>query len=324
MKKMKSSAVGFAFTFCLLASLPVLDAQTFPVRPIQLVITLSPGDGLDIMGRAIGAELSKILKTPVLPVNKTGAAGAVGTDFVAKGKKDGYTILYINPSLIYTYAANPENIPYDPFQDLEPLCLAASVPLLIAVQTESPWKSFKELIDYIKKNPGKVRGSSSGFGSVGHFGYEVIRVETGAAISMVPYKGATPGFMALLGGHIEVAIPSLNGISPQLAAGKVRALLTSKKIPELPDVPTLRELGYKRDMPSVWNAALVPTGVPESVKKVLIAAFEMAVKSPDVIDVMQKIGYLQDYKAGADFKRSMTEEYLIAREFFKSQAPPPK
>ena len=318
---------GFVVALCLMVSLtffvPPLQAQDYPGQRIQFVITLAPGDGLDLMGRAIAAEMAKILKTPVVPLNKTGGAGAVGTDYVAKGKKDGYTILYTNPSLIYTYAMNPENIPYNPFKDLEPLCLAASVPLLIAVQAESPWKSFQELLDYMKKNPGKVRGSSSGAGSIGHFDYEVIRTETGAGIQMIPYKGATPGFTALLGGHIEVAIPSLNGISPQLAAGKVRALLTSKKIPELPNIPTLTELGYKRDMASVWNAAFVPAGVADSTKKILASAFEKSLKAPDVVETMQRIGYLQDYKPGEEFKKFMLEEYLIAKEFFKTIGPVP-
>jgi tripartite-type tricarboxylate transporter receptor subunit TctC len=324
MKKAGLFLIGFILMFSLSFWAPPLQAQTYPSKPIQLIITLAPGDGLDVTGRAIAVEMANILKTPVIPMNKTGGAGTVGTDYVAKSKKDGYNILYVNSSLIYTYALNPENIPYNPFQDLEPLCGTASVPLLIAVQAESPWRSFKELLDYIQKNPGKIRGSSSGVGSIGHFDYEVIRAETGAAITMVPYKGAMPGFTALLGGHVEVAIPSLSVISAQLAAGKVRALLTSKKIPEHPDIPTLTELGYKRDMPSVWNAAFVPTGVADSVKKILVSAFEKSIKTPDVVNTMQKIGYLQDYKPGEEFKKSMSEEYLIAREFFKTIGLVPK
>src|SRR3990172_3307953 len=109
-------------------------AQSYPNQYIQMVITTTPGDTQDLSGRAIGSELSKILKTPVVPVNKLGAAGSVGADFVVKSKKDGYTILYINSNIIYGYAANPAETPYNPFQDLEPICLAVSVPLLIAVQ----------------------------------------------------------------------------------------------------------------------------------------------------------------------------------------------
>ena len=149
-------------------------------------------------------------------------------------------------------------------------------------------------------------------------------METGAGITMIPYKGAMPGFTALLGGHVEVGVPSLSVISPQLAAGKVRALLTSKKIPEHPNIPTLTELGYKRDMPSVWNAAFVPTGVPDYVKKVLVPAFEKSVKTPDVLSTMQRIGYVQDYRPGEEFKKSMLEEYLTVKELSKTIGPTAK
>jgi tripartite-type tricarboxylate transporter receptor subunit TctC len=324
MRKITFLTIGFVYLCSLIFLIPSLRAETFPSQPIQIVITLAPGDSLDLTGRAIASELAKVLKTPVVPVNKTGGAGTVGVDFVAKGKKDGYTILYVNSNIIYTYATNPENIPYNPFQDLEPLCLAASVPLLIAVQADSPWKTIQELVDYIKQNPGKVRGSSTGVGSVGHFGYEVIRAETGAEITMVPYKGASPGLTALLGGHVEVAIPSFSLASPQLKAGKVRTILTSKKIPEFPNIPTLTQLGYKHDMSSVWFGFFLPTGVPESVKKVLSSGLEKSIKSADVVNAFQNLGALEDYKPAAEFKKMMTEEYGMIKNLFKIAGAPEK
>jgi tripartite-type tricarboxylate transporter receptor subunit TctC len=298
------------------------DAQTYPSQPIQMVITLAPGDTLDLTGRAIGAEMSKILATPVIPMNKTGGAGTAGADFVVKGKKDGYTVLYINSNIIYSYATNPENIPYNPFQDLEPLCLAVSVPLLLAVQPEAPWKSFQELVSYMKQNPGKIRGSSTGVGSVGHFGYQVVRAQTGAEINMIPYKGASPGLTALLGGHVEVAIPSFALVLPQLQAGKVRILLTSKKIPDYPLIPTLTQLGYKRDMSSVWFGFFIPTGVPDTVRKVLASALEKSIQSADVRKTVQTLGALEDYKSAGEFRKMMTEEYEMIKNLFKTAAPP--
>jgi len=324
MKKMRWLIAGSVVTFSLNFLNQSVFAQTYPSQPIQMVITLAPGDSLDLTGRAIAPELSKLLKVPVIPVNKTGGAGAVGADYVAKGKKDGYTILYINSNIIYAYATNPENVPYNPFQDLEPLCLAASVPLLIAVQTDAPWKSIQELVDYIKQNPGKVRGSSTGVGSVGHFGYEIIRAETGAEITMVPYKGASPGLTALLGGHVEVAIPSFSLVSPHLKAAKVRSLLTSKKIPEFPNIPTLTQLGYKRDMSSVWFGFFLPTGVPDSVKKPLASALEKSIKSGDVVNAFQNLGALEDYKPAGEFKKSMLEEYGMVKELLKTSGPAAK
>jgi tripartite-type tricarboxylate transporter receptor subunit TctC len=299
-------------------------AQTYPGQPIQMVITLAPGDTLDLTGRAISAEMAKILNNPVVPLNKTGGAGTVGADFVAKGKKDGYTLLYINSNIIYSYAANPENVPYNPFQDLEPLCLAVSVPLLLAVQPDSPWKSFQELVSYMKQTPGKIRGSSTGVGSVGHFGYEVIRAETGAEINMIPYKGASPGLTALLGGHVEVAIPSFALVQPQLQAGKVRILLTSKKIPDYPQIPTLAQLGYKRDMSSVWFGFFIPAGVPDSAKKVLASALEKSIKSADVAKTLRTLGALEDYKPAGEFKKAMTKEFDMIKNLFKTVSSPSK
>jgi len=321
MKKVELFLIGLILILSPLFLAASVNAQEYPNRPIQLIITLAPGDGLDVTGRAIAEQLGKILETPIVPMNKPGGGGTMGVDYVVKGKKDGYNILYSNSSLIYTYTLNPEIVPYNPFQDLDPLCLAGSVPLLIAVQAESPWRSFPELLDYMKKNPGKVRRSSSGIGSIGHFCYEVIRMETGEGINMIPYKGAMPGFTALLGGHVEVAVPSLTIVLPHMTSGKIRVLLTSKKIPEYPDIPTLTELGYKRNMPSVWNAAFVPTGVPDSIKTILVSAFEKSIKTPDVANVMQKIGYVQDYKRGEELKKSMLEEYAIIKEISKTIGP---
>jgi tripartite-type tricarboxylate transporter receptor subunit TctC len=325
MKKIAACSLAGLVIFCLSTFIICPShAQTYPSQPIQMVITLAPGDTLDLTGRAISAEMAKVLNTSVIPLNKTGGAGTVGADFVAKGKKDGYTILYINSNIIYSYAANPQNVPYNPFQDLEPLCLAVSVPLLLAVQPESPWKSFQELVSYMKQNPGKIRGSSTGVGSVGHFGYEVVRLETGAEINMIPYKGASPGLTALLGGHVELAIPSFALVLPQLQAGKVRILLTSKKIPDYPQIPTLTQLGYKRDMSSVWFGFFVPAGVPEASKKVLASALEKSIKSADVAKTLQTLGALEDYKPAGEFKKAMTEEYDLVKNLFKTATPAAK
>jgi tripartite-type tricarboxylate transporter receptor subunit TctC len=315
---------GFAALIFLTCVICPSHAQTYPSQPIQMIITLAPGDTLDLTGRSIAAEMAKILSTPVIPVNKTGGAGTVGADFVAKGKKDGYTLLYINSNIIYSYATNPGNVPYNPFQDLEPVCLAVSVPLLLAVQAESPWKSFQELLSHMKQNPGKIRGSSTGVGSVGHFGYEVIRTETGEEINMIPYKGASPGLTALLGGHVEVAIPSYALVLPQLQAGKVRILLTSKRLPDYPQIPTLTQLGYKRDMSSVWFGFFLPVGVPDAAKKVLVSALEKSIKSADVARTVQTLGALEDYKPAGEFKKMMMEEYDMIRNLFKTAGSPSK
>ncbi len=295
-------------------------AQNYPSQYIQFVITLSPGDTGDLSGRMVGSELSKILKTPVVPVNKTGASGIVGADSVVKAKKDGYTLLYVNSNIIYAYAANPDESPYNPFTDLDPVCTAVSVPLFIAVQQDSPWKTIQELIAYGKQNPGKLRGSSTGIGSVGHFGYEVIAAESGAQIEMIPYKGAGPGMAALLGSQVEVAIPSPTVSLPHVKGGKIRLLLTSKKQDLFPGLPTLTDLGYKRDMSSVWFGFFLPVGVPDSVKRVLAPALEKAIKSPELVPQFQGLGTVADYRNAAEFKTMMTEEFAMVKKILAASS----
>ena len=150
-------------------------AQSFPNRPIQLIIPNVPGSIMDINARVLSDEVGKLLGTQIVVVAKPGGASIFGTDFVAKSKKDGYTIGYVSASsLIYTRITHPETFPYDPDKDLEPLGLHLFVPLTAAVQASSPWKTFGELIDYAKKNPGKLRVSTIGVGAIDHFNLEVM------------------------------------------------------------------------------------------------------------------------------------------------------
>jgi len=169
----------FVYGFCLGVS--TSRAQSFPGRPIQLIIPNVPGSIMDINARVLSDELGKLLGTQIVVVTKPGGASIFGTDFVAKSKKDGYTIGYLSASgLIYTRITHPETFPYDPDKDLEPLGLHLFVPLTAAVQASSPWKTFDELIDYAKRNPGKLRVSTIGVGAIDHFNLEVMQAMAGA------------------------------------------------------------------------------------------------------------------------------------------------
>jgi tripartite-type tricarboxylate transporter receptor subunit TctC len=320
MKKCAWLLIGVSFFFCFVLSRQPVQAQTYPTQPIQLIIPLSPGDTVDLAGRAIATEMSKILKTSVIIVNKPGGGGTIGADSMVRSKKDGYTLLFAISGIYYAHAVNPESVPYHPLTDLDPLCSAVSVPMMMPVLTDSPWKNFGELMTYMKQNPGKVRGSSTGVGSVGFFNFEVIRLETGNAINMIPFKGASPALTALLGGHVETSALTLGLISPHVKAGKLRVLLTSQKVPDFPDIPTLKQLGYKRDIMSVRFAFYLPVGVPDSVKKVLVPAVEKAVKTPEVVNAIQQIGAIEDFIPGEEFKRMMTDEYRMVRQLMKTSA----
>ena len=324
MKKSSGILIGIVLALCFVVWQEPLEAQTYPNRPIQLIVPMAPSDTVDLSGRAIATEMEKILKTPVVTINKPGGGSTIGANFVAGAKKDGYTVLFANSNIYYAAAMDPETVPYNPLTDLEPLCLAVSVPLTVPVLADSPWKTFQELMTYMKQNPGKIRGSSSGVGSVGHFNFEVIRIETGNAINMIPYKGASPAMVALLGGHVETSTLSLSLIAPHVQAGKLRILVISQKTPEFPDIPTLKQLGYKRDIMSVRFAFYVPAGLPDSVKKVLVPAIQKAIKAPEVMKVIQNMGAIEDFVPGDEFKKMMAEEYEMARRLMKTAAPTEK
>ena len=152
----------------------------------------------------------------------------------------------------------------------------------MAVQASSPWKTFKELVDYAKTNPGKLRVSTAGVGSTSNFDVEIVQSLTGAQFTHVPFKGGEAVVTALLGGHVEVSFDIVGKFAPHVDAGKLRLLLVSRKVGNLPNLPTITELGYKRDLLSGWHAMFGPAGLPEEVKKVLVPAIEKAVKIPRV------------------------------------------
>jgi tripartite-type tricarboxylate transporter receptor subunit TctC len=320
MKKCAWFLIGAVFFFCFVLWHQPLQAQTYPTQTIEIVIPMSSGDTVDLAGRAIATEMEKILKVSVVVINKPGAGGTIGADSVVRGKKDGYTLLFAPSGVYMAHAVHPENVPYNPFTDLDPLCSAVSPPMLIAVLADSPWKNFGELMTYMKQNPGKVRGSTTGVGSTGFLNLEVIRLETGNAITMIPFKGASPALTALLGGHVETSALTLSLISPHLKAGKLRVLLTSKKLPDFPDIPTLKQLGYKRDIMSIYFAFYLPVGVPDSVKKVLVPALQKAIQAPDVVNAIRQLGAIEDFIPGKEFKKIMADDYAMAQQIMKMSA----
>jgi tripartite-type tricarboxylate transporter receptor subunit TctC len=311
--------IGFALAVLGLSfGVSPIEAQPYPDHAIQIVIPGAPGDALDIAGRLIIEELAKEIKVPVIPINKPGGGASVGTDFVAKSKKDGYTLLYANTSgAIYSPAFNPQEVPYDPIRDLEPLGLHVYFPDVISVQAESPWKDFKEVIEYAKKNPEKFRCGTLGVGSINHFRLEILKSLTGADITMVPFKGAMPALTALLGGHIESAFVAVTLSVPHYKSGKLRGVLLTQKVPDLPDIPTLQDLGYARGIPVNFLAFFGPAGIPEEAKKVLIPAIEKAAKNPDLMAKLRKMWIIPNYRPPAELKQLMIEDYENAKQVVK-------
>jgi len=285
-------------------------AQPYPNRPIQLVIPLPAGAQGDVSGRLLADEIGKILGTQIIVVNKPGATSTIGTEGVARSKKDGYTILYTSSGpMSYIRVTHPEMIHYDPDKDLEPLGVHLFYPATATVLEGSTWKTFSDLVDYGKKNPGKLRVSTTGVGSSDHFNIGIIESLTGAQFTHVPFKGGESVLTALLGGHVEVTFDTLSKVLPYIEAGKLRPLVISKKRTELPNVPTLAELGYKEEMISAWFGFYAPAGIPEEVKNTLVSTLEKAINNPQLKAKTEKLGFIVDYKSPAEARKLAREYY---------------
>jgi tripartite-type tricarboxylate transporter receptor subunit TctC len=315
---MKSLLRSLTAASLLLIATPNLSAQGYPNQAINLVIPLAPGDAADIACRAMGEELSKLLKVPIIVINKPGAGGTLGTDSAVKAKKDGYTIVLTNnAALIYNRILTPESVAYDPFKDLTPLGLATRFPLLVIVRPGAPYKTFHEMVEFAKKNPGKIRVGTVGAGSVGHFTLEIINSLTGAGLTMVPFKGASPGVTALLGGHVEGGVLALGTLLSHVKSGAMKGILTSNKIPEYPEIPTLTQLGYRQNLLGVWLAFFAPAGVPAEVTKALVPAIEKVVKDPATGSKLAALGMVQDYVPPEKLFAEIREEHRTVEEIAK-------
>ncbi|MEI9475954.1 MAG: tripartite tricarboxylate transporter substrate binding protein [Deltaproteobacteria bacterium] len=283
-------------------------AQRYPNRPIQLVIPNAAGGNMDIAARMLAGELEKIVGQKVIPSNKPGGATVLGADVVVRAKKDGYTLLYAGASsFIYAPITNPEIVHYDPAKDVDPLGFHFFFPQTITVRSDSPWKTFAELMDYAKKNPGKLRVSTTGIGSQPHFVLEMIQSMTGAQFTHVPFEGGESVITAVLGGHVEVTCDSLPKVRGHAEAGKLRILLMTNKMPDFPEIPTITELGYKQSLPTAWFGLYAPVGIPDEAKKILVPAIEKAVKITK--PKMDQVGNICEYKSPSEQRKLRDEEY---------------
>ena len=286
------------------------SAQSYPSGPINLVIPLAPGDATDTAARVMADKLSKELNVPIVPVNKPGAGGALGTQFVVQAPKDGYTItLTNNASLIYRSILQPQIASYNALTDLTPLALGMRSPSILVVGGEQPFKSFGAMVSYAKKNPGKVRIGTAGQGSVGDFCVQTINSLTGAGIVMVPFKGASPAVTAMRGGHIEGVVLALGTMVPLLKQGVVRGLVISTKWQDLPEIPTLAELGYRQPLFDVWTGFFAPAGVPPEVTRKLVPALARVVQSPEVAARLKPLGIAADYSPPEKLVAEIRDEH---------------
>jgi tripartite-type tricarboxylate transporter receptor subunit TctC len=274
-----------------IGALPASAAE-YPDKPIKVIVPFAAGGPTDVMARLIAQKLSEILKQQFYVENKPGAGGNIGMTQAARSAPDGYTILVasssftVNPSL---YAKNP----YDPYKDFAPVTLAAASPNILVVNPELPAKTTQELIDLLKKEPGKHNIANPGVGTTPMLAAELFKLALKLDAASVPFGGAAPAIQSTVAGHTKIAFTALPPTAPQVTGGKLRALAVTseKRSPALPDVPTLGELGIKEQVSETMQGVLAPAGTPKEIVAKLNAAIVKAMAMDDVKKRCAQLGF---------------------------------
>ena len=267
-------------------------AQSYPSKPIRLVVPYPPGGPLDITARAIGQKISEDWKQPVVVDNRAGAGGNIGADLVAKSAPDGYTLMM---GAVATQAIDPalyRKIPYDAAKDFAPVALVAQVPNILVVNPSVPAKSVRELIELARAKPNYLNFASGSTGSTGHLAGELFKTMAGVQMVHIPYKGAAPATADLLAGQVQLMFDNLANALPNVKAGKLRALAvtTLKRSPAVPDLPTIAESGLPGFDLTTWFGLLVPAGTPPEIVNRLNAEIVRVLNEKDMRDRLAAMG----------------------------------
>jgi tripartite-type tricarboxylate transporter receptor subunit TctC len=300
-------------------------ADTYPSRPIKVIVSYPAGGANDIIARTIGDELSKDLGQPVVIENKTGAAGTVGADAAAKSAPDGYTLFMaagahaLAPSL-------RKNLTYDIVKDFRPISLAARGTYMLVVHPSVKATTVKELIALAKANPGKLNYGSSGVGAPPHLAGVMFQKMTGTKLTHIPYRGDTPVITDILAGQIQLTFISPGPVLPHVRAGKLRALAitSAKRSSVLPDVPTLDEAGLKGYALGTWWGLLAPAGTPTPIIDRLAKAMAKATSNPAVKSRFAKLAYEAYGNSPAEFAAFIKKEVARYAEIAKAAGVQPK
>jgi tripartite-type tricarboxylate transporter receptor subunit TctC len=258
-------------------------AEDYPSKPIRLIVPFPPGGPNDIIARVVGQRMSEIAKQPVVIDNRSGQAGALGTDAVAKSAPDGYTIAITSASSL-AILPTMEKIAYDPQKDLAPVTLVATVPEMLVVASNVPAKNMAELVALAKAEPGKLNFASAGIGGLPHLAGELFKLTAKIDIVHVPYRGAAPAINDLLGQQVQMTFLDLPVILPQIKAGNLRpiALGTKARSPLAPDVPTTAEVGMPDVLADNWYGMVAPAATPKDVIAKLNKITTEAMSDPGV------------------------------------------
>jgi tripartite-type tricarboxylate transporter receptor subunit TctC len=267
-------------------------AQSFPTKPIRMIVPFPAGGGSDTMGRILGHRLSERLRQQIVVENRPGAGGSIGADLAARAAPDGYTLLLGSTSEISQYPNVNPRIPYNPQRDFAPISLVANVPLVLVVHPSLPVRTVKDLIALAKAKPGEINFSSAGPGSTTHLAVELFIFLTGVKMTHIPYKGSPQAVTDLAAGNVQIGIPTMPAALPFVRNNRLRAVAvsTAKRVAVLPDVPTIQEGGVKGYDNPLWTGLLVPAGTPREIISRLHAEVVHALGLPEVREALAKQG----------------------------------
>lgn len=288
---MKALLRAMTMVFSLLAGLASAQ-QTYPMRPVTIVVPYPPGGSTDILARLIGERLQKAMGQPFVIANRAGAGGLIGTQSVAAAPPDGYTLLLSSSPPLAVGLKMYKRVPYDVARDLTPIATLAEYTIVFAASNYFKPSSLDEVISYAKSNPGRLNIGLNSPGSIHHLLTELFHRRTSTSVNIVPYKGSGPLLIDLLAGVVDVDFDNLPVFKEHLRAGKLKALAvaSAKRSSFLPDVPTFAELGLPDLVASPWNMLLAPSGTPEAIITRLNGEVNRILASPEMLETMTKQG----------------------------------
>lgn len=309
MKKYQSLAAAVAAALSLAFAASTVHAQTYPAKPVRLILPFPPGGGTDILGRMLAQRLGENLGQQVVAENRPGAGGNVGAEYASRQAPDGYSIVLCSPSIAISPSLY-KKLNYDPAKDLTPISLVASIPNLMVVHPSVPAKSLKEIVALARKNPGKLNFGSGGPGTTNDLGARYFISENKLKIEVIPHKGASQAQIALLSGEVDMLVIGTAAAAPHVKAGKLRALaaLGKKRDPAVADVPTVAEAGMPWFTVDTWYGVLAPTGTPRDIITRLNGAFVKMLNDPAMRKQLAARGTEAQTSTPEEFARFITSE----------------
>jgi tripartite-type tricarboxylate transporter receptor subunit TctC len=287
---------------CLLASGAAQAQSSYPSRPIRYIVASAPGGIADITPRVLGPRLSEALRQPVVVENRPAGGIVACGEIVAKAVPDGYTLLSATPQVAIVQSM-VKDLAFDPRRDLAPIALIGVIPNVLVAGPRTPAKTLTELIELARRNPGKLNYSSTGAGTSVHLAAELLKYYAGVDIVHVPYRGAAAAMTALLAGDVDMMVDSVPPSLPHIRAGKVRALAvtSARRVPQLPEVPTMIESGYPDFEINGWSGVVTTAGTPRTILLRLESEIRNALSQPQVVAAYENAGLTVHFMGAAEF-----------------------